>query len=90
VVSKASSLCLGTHYEHGFVTTSFTKPYSPTADPAHQRGASDVRWLRIDNSSVKRISRQIADNYKRTYLRGGEVLVTVRGTLGGAKSRGVV
>ncbi len=45
--------------------------------------SSDVRSLRIDDSGVKRISLHIADNYKRTYLRGGEVLVTVRGSLGG-------
>jgi len=45
--------------------------------------SSDVRWLRIDSSHVKRISRGIADNYSRTYLKGREVLVTVRGTLGG-------
>jgi type I restriction enzyme, S subunit len=32
---------------------------------------------------VKRISRKIANDYERTYLQGGEILVTVRGTLGG-------
>lgn len=45
--------------------------------------SSDVRWLRIENDRVKHISRTIADQYRRTYLAGGEVLVTVRGTLGG-------
>jgi len=45
--------------------------------------SSDVRWLRIEDSHIKTISREIADRYERTYLRGGEVLVTVRGTLGG-------
>jgi type I restriction enzyme S subunit len=45
--------------------------------------SSDVRMLRIDDSGVKRIAPKIADNYARTYLRGGEVLVTVRGSLGG-------
>ncbi len=44
---------------------------------------SDVKPLSIDSRSVKRISRRIADQYRRTYLRGGEVLVNVRGTLGG-------
>jgi hypothetical protein len=43
MVSTASSLYQGTHHECGFVTTSFTKPYSPTADPAHQRGAPAAR-----------------------------------------------
>jgi type I restriction enzyme S subunit len=45
--------------------------------------SSDVRWLRIEKGHIKCISRKIADNYYRTYLEGGEILVTVRGTLGG-------
>jgi type I restriction enzyme S subunit len=65
------------------ITYGVIKLGPPTEDGVPTLRSSDVRWLRIDNSSVKRISRQIADNYKRTYLRGGEVLVTVRGTLGG-------
>lgn len=45
--------------------------------------SSDVRPLRLELHEVKRIAKKIADKYHRTYLRGGEVLVTVRGTLGG-------
>ena len=45
--------------------------------------SSDVRWLYIDNYDVKCISHKIASNYSRTFLKGGEILVTVRGTLGG-------
>ena len=45
--------------------------------------SSDVRKLRIDLDSVKRISPEIAVQYQRTFLKGGEVLITVRGTLGG-------
>jgi type I restriction enzyme S subunit len=45
--------------------------------------SSDVRQLRIDLDDVKRISPEIAGNYRRTFLRGGEVVLTVRGTLGG-------
>jgi type I restriction enzyme S subunit len=45
--------------------------------------SSNVRWLRIDEENVKCISRQIASDYERTFLKGGEILVTVRGTLGG-------
>jgi type I restriction enzyme S subunit len=45
--------------------------------------SSDVRWLKINNSKVKLISPEIASNYSRTFLEGGEVLVTVRGSLGG-------
>lgn len=45
--------------------------------------SSDVRWLQIDKDHVKRISPDIAAKYSRTFLKGGEILVTVRGTLGG-------
>jgi type I restriction enzyme S subunit len=44
---------------------------------------SDVRPLAIDLTRVKRIAPAISDEYRRTLLRGGEVLVNVRGTLGG-------
>ncbi len=44
---------------------------------------SNVRWLRIDIDGMKRISASLSEEYKRTVLRGGEVLVNVRGTLGG-------
>ena len=58
---------LGTHVEDGIPTLR----------------SSDVRKLRIDLDSVKRISPEIASQYQRTFLKGGEVLITVRGTLGG-------
>ncbi|MCC6739345.1 MAG: restriction endonuclease subunit S [Planctomycetia bacterium] len=45
--------------------------------------SSNVRWLRLEPDDVKSISPEIAAAYARTFLRGGEVLVTVRGTLGG-------
>lgn len=44
---------------------------------------SDVKPLRIDSTNVKRISKEISSGYQRTVLNGGEVLVNVRGTLGG-------
>jgi type I restriction enzyme, S subunit len=44
---------------------------------------SNVRWLDIDINGMKRISPTLAAEYSRTILRGGEVLVNVRGTLGG-------
>lgn len=44
---------------------------------------SDVRPLHINTNSVKKISKSISNNYKRTILQGNEVLVNVRGTLGG-------
>src|SRR5262249_17278296 len=44
---------------------------------------SNVRWLRVDTDGMKRISPKLSCEYRRTVLRGGEVLVNVRGTLGG-------
>jgi type I restriction enzyme S subunit len=44
---------------------------------------SNVRWLRIDTGGMKRIAPALSADYARTVLRGGEVLVNVRGTLGG-------
>jgi len=45
--------------------------------------SSNVRHLKLDLQYVKKISQEIAANYARTFLSGGEVLITVRGTLGG-------
>ena len=45
--------------------------------------SSNVRPLRLDLDYVKPISPDIAGKYRRTVLQGGELLVTVRGTLGG-------
>ncbi len=45
--------------------------------------SSDVRRLYIDESHVKKITPKIEANYQRTRLVGGELVVTVRGTLGG-------
>jgi type I restriction enzyme S subunit len=44
---------------------------------------SNVRWLNIDTVGMKRIAERISSEYGRTILKGGEVLVNVRGTLGG-------
>ena len=44
---------------------------------------SDVKPLKIQTEHVKKISKKISDNYARTILNGSEVLVNVRGTLGG-------
>lgn len=44
---------------------------------------SDVRRMWIDRRSVRHIEQDLSDEYGRTLLRGGELLVNVRGTLGG-------
>ena len=45
--------------------------------------SSNVRHLRLELEYIKPISEEILSAYQRTILQGGEVLVTVRGTLGG-------
>ena len=44
---------------------------------------SDVLFGHIDTSGVVSVSQDLSEEYSRTILRGGEVLVNVRGTLGG-------
>jgi type I restriction enzyme S subunit len=44
---------------------------------------SNVRWLRIDLTGIKRILPKLSEEYSRTILKGDEILVNVRGTLGG-------
>lgn len=44
---------------------------------------SNVRRLQIDTDGVKKISPALSNEFRRTILRSGEVLVNVRGTLGG-------
>lgn len=44
---------------------------------------SNVRFRRIDLSGVRKITDDLSLEYRRTILEGGEVLINVRGTLGG-------
>jgi type I restriction enzyme S subunit len=44
---------------------------------------SDVKYRELDLSSVRRVSTEISEQYSRTVLRGGELLLNIRGTLGG-------
>ncbi|MGB5970461.1 MAG: restriction endonuclease subunit S [Spirulinaceae cyanobacterium] len=48
--------------------------------------SSNVRYLKLDLKGIKRISPIISNKYNRTILNGEEVLVTIRGTLGGVIS----
>jgi type I restriction enzyme S subunit len=65
------------------ITYGVIKLGEPTENGVPCLRTSDVRPLKIDTSTVKLISKQISDNYRRTLLQGGEVLVNVRGSLGG-------
>lgn len=44
---------------------------------------SDVKYRELDLSSVRRVSTEVSDQYSRTVLKGGELLLNIRGTLGG-------
>jgi type I restriction enzyme S subunit len=68
---------------HRALTYGVIKLGAPVENGTPTLRSSDVRWLRIDEEDVKCISKEIASDYARTFLRGGEILVTVRGTLGG-------
>lgn len=53
------------------------------ADGVPTLRSSNVRSLHLELDYVKRIQPSLSAEYSRTVLQGGEVLVTVRGTLGG-------
>ena len=44
---------------------------------------SDVRFRKFDLSGVRKVTNEISNQYKRTILEGGEILLNIRGTLGG-------
>ena len=75
--------CHGLCDRNRIITYGVIKLGPPVTDGVPTLRSSDVRWLHIDDSNIKRISSKIASKYSRTFLKGGEVLVTVRGTLGG-------
>jgi type I restriction enzyme S subunit len=69
--------------ENRSITYGVIKLGAPIAEGVHVLRSSDVRHLKLDLEGVKRIDPEIANEYQRTFLKGGEVLMTVRGTLGG-------
>lgn len=69
--------------ENRSITYGVIKLGAQVDDGVHVLRSSDVRHLRLDLENVKRVSPVIAGEYRRTFLKGGEVLITVRGTLGG-------
>jgi type I restriction enzyme S subunit len=44
--------------------------------------AGDLRWFAVNSSGVKRVAAEIAGSYRRTELRGGELLLRIRGGVG--------
>jgi type I restriction enzyme S subunit len=65
------------------ITYGVIKLGDETADGVPCLRTSNVRWLRIETDGMKRIAPSLSSEYSRTILKGGEVLVNVRGTLGG-------
>jgi type I restriction enzyme S subunit len=53
------------------------------ADGVPMLRCSDVKYRYIDKNKVRTVEKSISDKYKRTVLKGGEILINVRGTLGG-------
>lgn len=57
-------------------------------DPDDENGVkvlrcSDVREGKIDTTNIRTVTQEVSNEYSRTVLDGGEVLINVRGTLGG-------
>lgn len=65
------------------ITYGVIKLGNETEDGVPCLRTSNVRWLRIETDGMKRILPSLSEQYSRTILKGGEVLVNVRGTLGG-------
>ncbi|MCX7012861.1 MAG: restriction endonuclease subunit S [Candidatus Sumerlaeota bacterium] len=58
------------------------QPGPDIADGIFLVRVGDINDGTIERQGMKRISRKIADQYSRTYLRGGEVLITLVGAIG--------
>lgn len=65
------------------ITYGVIKLGTETQDGVPCLRTSNVRWLRFDLDGTKLIDPGLSAEYARTVLQGGEVLVNVRGTLGG-------
>lgn len=55
----------------------------PQQDGVFILRCSNVRFRRIDLNGIRKVTEQLSSEYGRTILEGGEVLINVRGTLGG-------
>lgn len=75
--NQLSSLC-----RRG-ITYGIVKLGEPCANGVKVLRCSDVKDGYIDVTNVRTVTPELSDEYKRTVLSGGEVIVNVRGTLGG-------
>ena len=75
---RLASLC-----DDRVITYGVIKLGDEVADGTPCLRTSNVKPLRIETYGMKRIDPALSAEYSRTILKGGEVLVNVRGTLGG-------
>lgn len=75
--NQLSSLC-----RRG-ITYGIVKLGDPCENGVKVLRCSDVKDGHLDASNVRTVTPELSDEYKRTVLSGGEVIVNVRGTLGG-------
>lgn len=68
--------------QKGSITYGVVQPGSPTEDGVPIIRVNNFRDTRIDVSDVMKVTPEIAAKYERTRLKGGEVLLTVVGTVG--------
>ena len=54
------------------------KPGPSTPDGVPMLRVSDIREGRVDQTAIYRISRQLDEEYRRTKLAGGEVLLSIQ------------
>ena len=55
----------------------------PKSGGVYALRCSDVRFRKIDLTGARRVTDGISNQFKRTVLQGGEILLNIRGTLGG-------
>ena len=68
--------------QKGSITYGVVQPGSPTDDGVPIIRVNNFRDTGIDVSDVMKVTPEIAAKYERTRLKGGEVLLTVVGTVG--------
>lgn len=67
----------------GSITYGIIKLGSEDKDGVKVLRCSDVKPGFIDERNIRTVSKSLSDEYSRTILRGGELIINVRGTLGG-------
>ena len=77
IIRKLSFLC------NKSISYGIIKLFDPEENGVPVLRCSDVKAGYIDSSNIRTVSKSLSDEYKRTILKGGEIVINVRGTLGG-------